>query len=271
MSQKSIEYCRESVRQHDYDRYLMSLFAPASVRSDLWGLFAFNYEIAKTREVVSDTTIGLIRLQWWRDAIREIYDGKTPRRHEVVEPLADIIQKHDLPQKLFDDLIYAREFDLEGVAPANMDGLMNYCDFTTTPLTMLALKIIGGGANPEDVKAISAHYALVGTLRAVPYMLKSRRIMLPSDVLAKHDMSEQKIFDFNQVENLPQVISEVLSSQNQFRYAQLSVNSKFLKAMVAVTKLYIAQIELAQFDVLSAKMALRPKFLALRVWVKTLF
>lgn len=271
MSQKSTEYCQNLVRAHDYDRYLLSLFAPISARPHLWALFAFNYEIAKTREVVSDTTIGLIRLQWWRDAIAEIYEGHDVRRHEVVQPLEEAIKKFNLPREDFDNLIYAREFDLEGVTPANIDGLINYCDFTTTPLSRMALKIIGAEEEEGAVKAISVHYALIGTLRAVPYMLNDRRLMLPSDILAKNDMSEQKIFDFNEVKNLPQVISEVLSSQNEFRYASTKVNSKFLKAMKAMAESYHVQIESAQYNVLDAKLAIRPKFFALRVWIKTLF
>lgn len=271
MPQQSIDYCQKLVRHHDPDRYLASLFAPAKARADLWALYAFNYEIAKTREVVSDTTIGLIRLQWWRDVIKEIYEEQTPRRHEVVEPLAGIIKTHDLPRELFDNLIYAREFDLEGLAPANLEGLLNYCDFTNTPLTTLALKIIGEEANQEAIKAVSVHYALLGTLRAVPYMLKSRRMMLPQEILVKYNVSEQKIYDFNKVENLPQVISEVLMTKNQFRYDQTVHSVRFLKAMKAIADLYEHQIESAQFDVLSTNAIRRPPFFEFRVWVKTLF
>lgn len=271
MSQRSTEYCQNLVRAHDYDRYLLSLFVAASARPHLWALFAFNYEIAKTREVVSETTIGLIRLQWWRDAIAEIYEDKEVRRHEVVQPLAEAIQKYDLQREDFDALIYAREFDLEGVAPANLDGLINYCDYTTTPLTNLALKICGTEEEMSTVKSISVHYAIMGTLRAVPYMLNDRRLMLPQDILVKNNMSEQKIFDFNQVENLPKVISETLSSDNKLRYGKTTPHSNLLKAVKAMAELYQCQIEAAQYDVLSSKTAMRPKFFALRVWAKTLF
>ena len=98
----TLTYCGNIVRQQDSDRFLLSLFAPAKHRAALWTLYAFNHEIAKTREIVSDTTIGLIRLQWWRDAIKEIYEGSKPRQHEVVTPLADVIKQYDLPRDLFD-------------------------------------------------------------------------------------------------------------------------------------------------------------------------
>jgi phytoene synthase len=250
---------------------LLSLFAPAPARGALWALFAFNYEIAKTREVVSDTTIGLIRLQWWRDAIAEIYDGKIVRRHEVVDMLSEAIKAHDLPREDFDALIYAREFDLEGVAPANLEGLLNYCDYTTTPLMRLAMKIMGEAVEEGALKALSVHYALVGTLRAVPYMFNQRRMMLPQDILSEHDMSEQKIFDFNKIENLPEVISEVLNTSEPYRNASSASNNRFLKAMRTMSFMYEEQIRGAGFDVLAPSMARPPKFLAFRVWFKSLF
>ena len=119
-----LSYCGELVRKHDPDRFFMSLMQPADRREALWALYAFNYEIAKTREVVTDTTLGLIRLQWWRDGIAEIYDGKDVRQNEILPTLAQAIKDYDLPQKLFEDLCYAREFDLEGVIPADMAGLL---------------------------------------------------------------------------------------------------------------------------------------------------
>src|SRR3546814_13116142 len=56
--------CGALVERHDPDRYLASLFAPEAQREDLFALYAFNYEVAKTAEVVSEPMIGQIRLQW---------------------------------------------------------------------------------------------------------------------------------------------------------------------------------------------------------------
>ena len=43
----------ETARRVDFDRYLSSLFAPAALRSELNVLYAFNHEVAKTAETVS--------------------------------------------------------------------------------------------------------------------------------------------------------------------------------------------------------------------------
>jgi len=54
------------VRRHDPDRFLTALFAPAGRQGALLTLYAFNHELARAREMVSEPPLALIRLQWWR-------------------------------------------------------------------------------------------------------------------------------------------------------------------------------------------------------------
>ena len=68
-SEAALSYCGQEVRKYDKDRFLTALFAPADRREALFALYAFNLEIAKTREVVTEPVLGQIRLQWWYDAI----------------------------------------------------------------------------------------------------------------------------------------------------------------------------------------------------------
>src|SRR5689334_20676146 len=74
------------VRRHDRDRYQTALFAPADRRDALFALYAFNYEVARVRENVSQPMLGQIRLQWWREVIAASYAGAPARRHEIVQP-----------------------------------------------------------------------------------------------------------------------------------------------------------------------------------------
>src|SRR5215469_14873091 len=109
--------CARLLRQHDRDRFLTALFAPAERREDLFALYAFNYEVARVREVVTEPLLGRIRLEWWRESLDAIYAGAPVRRHEVVEPLAAAIRRHGLSREHFDRLIDAREEDLADAAP----------------------------------------------------------------------------------------------------------------------------------------------------------
>jgi phytoene synthase len=173
------------VRRYDHDRFLASLFAPADRRASLWALLAFNLEIARVREVVSQPIIGQIRLQWWRDALEEIYTGKPPRRHEVVEPLAAAIEAHRLTRTHFDTLIDGREFDLADEPPASLDALERYVEKTSSRLIDLELEILGVTAPAafEAARRAGLAWGLVGLVRAVPFHAAQGRILLPADLL----------------------------------------------------------------------------------------
>lgn len=267
MLQSSISACGQIVRAHDPDRFLLSMFAPAAVRSDLWALFAFNHEIAKTREVVSDSTLGLIRLQWWRDAINGIYEGKI-LAHEVITPLAQAIERHDLPRDLFDTLLYAREFDLEDVLPGNIEGLINYADFTTTPLLKLAVRIAGGDEAAEAVQPIAINYAVIGILRAIHFHGQGGRCYLPEDLMAQHGIKRAEIGNPQNRQALSQIVSMV--AEKSFVHG-VKAENQILRAHHNFAEIYFNHLKRADFDTMSHNYMNPPAFLALRLAVQNLF
>src|SRR6185503_16244699 len=89
--------CRKLVREHGKDRYLAGLFAAASKRKHLFALYAFNYEIARIRELVHEPLPGEIRLQWWRDALQGSARGDVGR-HPVAGALLTSIEQFSLPR-----------------------------------------------------------------------------------------------------------------------------------------------------------------------------
>lgn len=68
MTETSADQCGRDLQRLDPDRWLTTLFAPDASRPGLFALYAFNAEIARARESVSQPMIGQIRLQWWREA-----------------------------------------------------------------------------------------------------------------------------------------------------------------------------------------------------------
>jgi NADH dehydrogenase [ubiquinone] 1 alpha subcomplex assembly factor 6 len=172
------------VRRHDRDRFLTTLFAPAARRDDLLALYAFNYEIAKTREVVSEPVLGQIRLQWWRETLDAIYDGGSVREHEVAAPLAAAIRGRGLGRAHFDALIAAREFDLVGEPPGSLAALESYAEGSSARLVWLALEVLGerGAAAVGAGRAVGIAYALTGLLRALPFHARMKRLYLPRDL-----------------------------------------------------------------------------------------
>jgi phytoene/squalene synthetase len=192
-----LDYCIDQLRRLDRDRFLAALAAPAELRADLMVLYAFNTEVARVRESVSEQMLGLIRLQWWREAVAEIFAGK-PRRHAVVTPLAEMVRRRDLSEAPFLRLIEARERDLDNDPPQSIEELEAYARATSGSLIELALEICGVGLRGREV-AIAHHvgiaYALTGLLRATLYHARDKRLMLPQSVLTETGVSAGQLFE----------------------------------------------------------------------------
>lgn len=175
------------VRRHDRDRYQTALFAPSDRREALFALYAFNYEVARVRETVTQPMLGQIRLQWWREVIAAAYIGAPARRHEVVQSLAAAITAFGLTRAHFDRIIDTRERDLDDTPPADLAALVDYAEGTSSALIHLALEALGA-AEPEATAAgceVGIAYALAGLVRAMPYHAVSGRCYIPQDVAAR--------------------------------------------------------------------------------------
>lgn len=181
--QPSEHYCAEQVRRFDHDRYLCSLFVPASARAGVMALYAFNVEIARIRDQIREPMMGQIRLQWWREVIEHARQGDL-RQHPVALALGSAIRAHDLPAQPFEALLVARERDLENEPPESLAVLETYAEDTSATLIGLALGVLGqgGGAARAAGRHVGIAWALTGLLRAVPYHAVRRQLFLPRDL-----------------------------------------------------------------------------------------
>ena len=174
----SQNYAARQVRRLDHERYFATLFAPRDRRPALLALYAFNLEIATIREMVSEPLIGQMRLQWWRDAIEAICDGRPPE-HPVASALADAMARHDLSRAPFDRMIDGRERDLEDGSVPDIATLEGYAEATSSSLVGLAFEVL----DADDAAACAHHagiaWCLAGLLRAAPFREPGHRQPLP--------------------------------------------------------------------------------------------
>lgn len=205
-----LSYVAEQVRVNDHDRFLTSIFAPASVREHLLTLYAFNLEVAKVAEMVREPLIGHMRLQWWRDVLDTVFQGGTVA-HPVVEPLGRAIRAGQLPREPFDRLIDSREFDLEREAPADMAALESYAEGTGAPLMALALALCGASGSGVDAAArlVGTAWSLIGLIRAVPFHAGQHRVYLPRDRLEAAGLQPEALWAQRPDERLAQVVREI--------------------------------------------------------------
>ena len=178
------------VRRHDRDRYQMALFAAGDRREALLALYAFNYEIARIRETVTQSMLGQIRLQWWREVVDAAYAGTPPRQHPVVLPLSGVIREFRLTRGHFDRLIDARETDLADEPPASLAALQDYAEGSSAPLVQLALEVLGAREAMAQAAArqVGIGYALAGLLRAMPFHACNGRSYIPADIAEREGL-----------------------------------------------------------------------------------
>jgi NADH dehydrogenase [ubiquinone] 1 alpha subcomplex assembly factor 6 len=177
------------VRRHDRDRYQTVLFAPAARREALFALYAFNYEIARVRESVTEPILGQIRLQWWRENVAAAFEGGPARHHPVAEALTTVIRDLRLSRDHFDRLIDGREIDLADEPPATLAALEDYAEATSARLVYLALEVLGVNdpAAGDAGLHVGIAYSLAGLLRAMPF--RARQI-IPADIPTPNGVTE---------------------------------------------------------------------------------
>ncbi len=191
----AFSYCEQEVRDADKDRFLATLFAPAAYRPPLFALYAFNIEIARVAEIVSQPMPGEIRLQWWREVLEGERAGEAAA-HPVASALLETKRHHQLPPAPFAELIEARITEIYDDPLATEHDLETHAARSGATLFLLAARILNDGRDPP-IEALAGHagiaYALTGLLRAFPHDVARGKVYLPTELLDRHGVKRDDI------------------------------------------------------------------------------
>ncbi len=167
--------CAGIVERGDPDRFRAAMAAPVAARPVLFAIYAFNVEVSRAPWMTQETMIAEMRLQWWRDALEEIAQGGTVRRHEVVTPLAGMLDAKGAA--LLDALIVARQWDIYRDPFEDDAHLTDYLEKTSGNLMLAAARALG---RAETSVIMDAGYAVgvANWLRAIPALEEAGRVPL---------------------------------------------------------------------------------------------
>jgi NADH dehydrogenase [ubiquinone] 1 alpha subcomplex assembly factor 6 len=179
-----LSYCAAEVREHDPDRHLATLFAPPEGREALFALYAFDHEIARVRHVVREPMAGLVRFQWWRDALEGIAVGR-PLAHPVV---AAVHERWAIFARVRPRLVAAidgRELELSADPPADLTQLEERLEASCGEITLAAVDLLGADEEPTHAAArhLGSALGLVRLIQALPADLSRNRQRLPVSML----------------------------------------------------------------------------------------
>ncbi|MEG3617920.1 squalene/phytoene synthase family protein [Magnetovibrio sp. PR-2] len=167
----------------DRERYLTALMAPGGVQDTLLALIAYNQELAHATFGVSEPMLGQIKLQWWIDAMPRIYSGDPPN-HPVAIALAGAAGVLGEQQEALQKLAEARTFELEAGKPADLEALIRYAEASGGGLQGIWAAVLGlkSEAQIQAAHHVGTAWALIGIMRALPYVKDGGRDLLPKGV-----------------------------------------------------------------------------------------
>jgi len=261
MNETARAYCQDLVRQADKDRFLSALFAPDMMRPRLLALYAFNIEIARVHDSVSEPALGEIRLRWWHDAIEAIYRGEKPD-HPVGQELAEAIAAADLPIAPFINLIESRRFDLYDDPMPSLADLEGYLGETSSALIQLAALILAGRAATASAEAAGlagVAFGIAGLLRALPVHRARGQCYLPKDLLERHGVTSADVLAGRDVEALLPALMELCSlADSRLAEARKAIPAIPKVALTAFLPVSLTDLYLAKLRTLGSRMLTAP-------------
>ncbi|XP_063143350.1 NADH dehydrogenase (ubiquinone) complex I, assembly factor 6 isoform X2 [Rattus norvegicus] len=135
------------------------------------------------KDSVSEKTIGLMRMQFWRKAVEDMFCDNPPHQPVAME-LWKAVKRHNLTKRWLLRIIDEREKNLDDKAYRSIRELETYAENTQSSLLYLTLEVLGVKDVHADHAAshIGKAQGIVTCLRATPYHSSRRQVFLPMDV-----------------------------------------------------------------------------------------
>ncbi|XP_069710481.1 NADH dehydrogenase (ubiquinone) complex I, assembly factor 6 isoform X2 [Phaenicophaeus curvirostris] len=255
------QFCAGLVRKCDYEGFLCSLLLPAESRTSAFALRAFNVELAQIKDSITQKTTGLMRMQFWRETVEDIYHDNPPRQPVATE-LWRAVKRHNLTKMWFMKIIDEREKNLDDRAYHNIQELETYSENTQSALLYLTLEMLGVKDIHADHAAshIGKAQGIVTCLRATPYHSTRQKVFLPMDICMLHGVSQEDFIRGKQEKNVRDVIYDI-ASQAHIHLEHVALDD------------YLHKIRKVDFNIfhpsLQKKRTLLPLHLYTRSWKNT--
>lgn len=212
----SVAFCADLVRSHDFPRYAATLFVPAAERRALLALYAFNVEIVRVRDQVSQPLPGEIRLQWWTDMLSGHVHGSA-EGNPVAAELLHAIRDFGLPVEPLSLLADEHQFDLYNDPMPTMAALEGYLAATSSALYSLAARIMAPPSEAAEHLARHAGLAqgIVQIIANLPRDAAHRQLFLPQQLLTSHGCRMEDVFAGTETPHLRAVLEQLVGEAGQ--------------------------------------------------------
>jgi len=194
---QAYDFCQNLAKSHYENFPVASILLPKRLRRPISVIYAFSRtadDFADEGDASVETR--LQQLDTYSLALRQIseqdYQGKDP----IFIALADVIQSHDLPTHLFDDLLSAFKQDVVKNRYADFDEVLDYCTRSANPVGRLLLHLNGSPSSEqlEQSDAICTALQLINFYQdIVQDYTEQNRVYIPQDELTNAGLIDKDL------------------------------------------------------------------------------
>ncbi|XP_028836457.1 NADH dehydrogenase (ubiquinone) complex I, assembly factor 6 isoform X2 [Denticeps clupeoides] len=233
----------------------------------------------QVKDSVSQKNIGLMRMQFWKAAVEDIFRDDPPVQPVSME-LWRAVRNHTLTKRWMLRIINAREKDLDDKAYRNLQELETYAEQVQSSLLYLLLETLGVRDVHADHAAshIGKAQGIVTCLRATPFHSRHRKVFLPMDICMLHGASQEDFIRGSREQNVKDVVYDIASQAHvHLQHARSFCKNVPAAAVPAflqtvVLEDFLQRIRKTDFDIfhpsIQKRNPLLPIELYLRSWKK---
>lgn len=216
-------YCSNLIRKYDSPSFTLQTFIPPSSRDAYLAIRAFNIDVAQIADTTSTPTIGIMRMQFWRDTVTKALAGSPPKEPVAIllaKAAEDLYNRTDSKARLsknwFLRVISTREQYLSNPPYPNLAALESYAENTYSTLLYLTLSALPLASVTADHLAshIGKATGIAAVLRGLPLVafpqpqthstsnsglgsslggIRQGTVLLPLDVMAEAGVREEDV------------------------------------------------------------------------------
>eukprot|EP00005_Dracoamoeba_jomungandri_P014020 CAMPEP_0174273124 /NCGR_PEP_ID=MMETSP0439-20130205/53512_1 /TAXON_ID=0 /ORGANISM="Stereomyxa ramosa, Strain Chinc5" /LENGTH=266 /DNA_ID=CAMNT_0015364089 /DNA_START=71 /DNA_END=868 /DNA_ORIENTATION=- len=239
----------------DTEQYQCTYFIAPDKRRSVIALRAFNATTAMLPETGAEAA--QMKMMWWKDSIKQLFQGGKSGEHPVLRELQRAIQLHNLSISWFYRILDRRMSDLEGFPITTTQHLEQYAEDTASSLLYLTLETLGiRDLNAEHAAShIGKSIGIATLLRGTPIHISKRTLYIPNQLLAKHKVSMEEIFRGEFKESFYEAIYEMASvavsnlAKGRKLGTKVPKESKVALMSGVVAEQYLNALQKKNFDV----------------------
>lgn len=259
------QYCQDKAAKSGSSFYYSFMFLPPEQRQAIVALYAFCREVDDVVDECSDPTLAQTKLVWWRNEIDKLFKGHPT--HPVTQALQTAIQRYNLPQEHFLEIIDGMEMDLSQFTYASFKELSLYCYRVASVVGLMAAEIFGFEERQTLKYAhnLGMAFQLTNILRDVAEDSQRGRIYIPLDELERFGVHTDDILSFRDSDNVRKLMAFQAQRAHEFydkAFSQLPEVDRYRQRtgiiMAAIYQATLQEIEADGLNVLTQRISLTP-------------